>query len=174
MKIRSGFLAAVGALVCWSMGLNPARADQVLYDGVGFLQGTQSFTDTFTLSSPGNLTVSLANIGWPQQLSSLTLLLTSASGAVLGQETVPGNSVFSVDSQVFNAPAGNVTAQWFGTAQGSLNTGVYGLEIQFQPGSPVPLPTSIALLLSGLGFLVWQRRTRTDDGLADRRDVQAG
>jgi hypothetical protein len=98
----------------------------------------------------------------------------------LGQETVPGNSVFSVDTQIFNVSAGNITAQWFGTPQGSLNTGVYGLEIQFQPGSPVPLPTSIALLLSGLGLLIWQRRTRNEhshqgldhQGVGDGRDVQ--
>jgi hypothetical protein len=57
--------------------------------------------------------------------------------------------------------SGNVVAQWFGTAQGSLNAGVYALEIQFQPSSnPVPLPTSIALFLSGVGLLVWQRRSR--------------
>jgi hypothetical protein len=189
MKIRSGFLVLAGALACWSMGSNPARADQVLYSGVGFMQGTQTLTDSFTLSSPGTLTVSLANIGWPQPLSSLSLLLTSAGGTVLGQESAPGNAPFSVDSQMFNVQAGNITAQWFGTAQGSLSTGVYGLEIQFQPGAgtTVPLPTSIALLLSGLGLLIWQRRARSDEphhglghqrlghhqGLGNSRDVQA-
>jgi hypothetical protein len=38
------------------------------------------------------------------------------------------------------------------------------MEIQFSPTSPVPLPTSIALLLSGLALLLWQRRTREDAG----------
>ncbi len=182
MKIRGGFLVLMSALACGSIGSNHARAAQMVYDGVGFIQGTQTLTDSFTLASPGTLTVSLANIGWPQQLASLSLLLTSASGALLGQESVPGNSLFGVDTQTFNVQAGNITAQWFGTAQGELNSGVYGLEVQFQPdsGSPVPLPTSIALLMSGLGLLIWQRRTRNgafQQGLDHRglaaRDVPA-
>jgi hypothetical protein len=183
MKIRGGLLVLMGALACWSIGSNQARASQVIYDSVGFMQGSQTLTDSFTLASAGTLTVSLANIGWPQPLSGLTLLLTSASGGLLGQETLSGNLPFSVDTQNFNVSAGNITAQWFGTPQsGGFNTGVYGLEIQFQPGSsPVPLPTSIALLLSGLGLLIWQRRTRNEhsqqgldhQGLGDRRDIQA-
>jgi hypothetical protein len=93
MKIRGGLLVLMGALACWSMGSNQARASQVVYDGVGFMQGSQTLTDSFSVASSGTLTVSLANIGWPQPLSSLSLLLTSASGAVLGQESVPGTSV---------------------------------------------------------------------------------
>lgn len=183
MKIRSRFLVVAGAIACCSMSSNQARADQVLYSGVGILQGTQSFTDSFNLTSPGALTVSLANIALPSQLASLSLLLTSANGTLLGQETAPANGGFSVDSQTFNIiQPGNITAQWFGTAvPGGLNTGVYGLEIKFAAGSVVPLPTSVALLLSGLGLLVWQRRARNGEipqrlghqALEDGGDVQA-
>jgi MYXO-CTERM domain-containing protein len=51
-------------------------------------------------------------------------------------------------------------AHWFGNANGAFGLGVYGLNIAFQPtGTPVPLPTSLILLLSGLGMLWgWQRR----------------
>jgi LPXTG-motif cell wall-anchored protein len=69
----------------------------------------------------------------------------------------------------YKVAAGNVYTQWFGTAQGPLDAGVYSLEIQFSPsagGSQVPLPTSVGLLLSGLGLLVWQRRTRAGDSSA--------
>jgi hypothetical protein len=155
MKIHRGLLAAAGALALTSLGLRPAAASNVLYSGSGFLEGTQSFTDSFSVSSPGTLTVTLSDAGWPAKLSSLNLLVSSPSGA-LGPEMSAGTSTF-------NVLAGDVSAQWFGTAQGALDAGVYSLEIQFQPnagGNTVPLPTSIALLLSGIGLLIWQRKTR--------------
>jgi hypothetical protein len=159
MKFRSVFVAAACALAFWSVSINRAEASEVLYEGTGFMQGTQSFTDSFNLASPGTLTITLGNVGWPLPLASLNLLMSSASG-VLGPEMGAGVATFNVN-------AGNVFAQWFGTAQGPLNAGVYSLEIQFQPigGNPVPLPTSIALFLSGLGLLIWQRRTRQTGGV---------
>jgi hypothetical protein len=173
MTIRSAFLTVISALALGSMGATPTRAAQILYEGVGFMQGTQSFSDSFNVASSGTLTVTLGNVPWPTQLSSLNMLVSQTSGAS-GPQMGAGTSSFNVN-------AGNVFAQWFGTAQGPLNAGVYSLEIQFQPGagtsgSPVPLPTSIALLLSGLGLLMWQRRARDatiDQDLGHCRDTRA-
>jgi hypothetical protein len=162
-------MALVCALALWSIGSNSVQAGEVLYDGSGFLRGTQTFTDSFSVSTPGTLTVTLANIAFPELLANLNLIMTSPSG-LLGPEVGAGTSTFDVT-------AGNVTAQWFGSAQGPLNTGMYSMHIEFQAGSPVPLPTSIALLLSGLGLLVWQRRTRSDapghDFAGGPRDLKA-
>jgi autotransporter translocation and assembly factor TamB len=162
MKIwKNMSIGAAALLIGWSMGASRAGASEILYDGVGFLQGTQSFTDSFTLSSPGTMTVTLSNVAWPTQLASLDLLVSSPNGGALGPELDATNSTATA---TYNVAAGNVVAQWFGTAQGSLNAGVYAMEIQFQPTNPVPLPTSIGLFLSGIGLLIWQRKSRNAAG----------
>jgi hypothetical protein len=167
MKIWNMSIGALALVICGSMASTVAGASEILYDGVGFLQGSQSFTDSFSLSTPGTLSVTLANVAWPTQLASLDLLVSSPNGA-LGPEL---NATNSTASATYNVTSGNIVAQWFGTAQGSLNAGVYALEIQFTPSSnPVPLPTSIALFLSGIGLLIWQRRTRVTNGTVQSHD----
>jgi hypothetical protein len=133
--------------------IQTASASEVLYDGIGFLVGQQSFEDSFTVSGPGTLTVTLSDFAWPVALSSLDLVVGTSRG-LLGPEVGTGTSTFQVTA------GGNIFAQWFGTAQGPLDAGVYGLKVQWAPTATVPLPTSIALLLSGLALLVWQRRDR--------------
>jgi hypothetical protein len=133
--------------------IQTACASEVLYDSIGFLVGQQSFEDSFTVSGPGTLTVTLSDIAWPVALSSLDLVVGTSRG-LLGPEMGTGTSTFQVTA------GGNIFAQWFGTAQGPLDAGVYGLKVQWAPTATVPLPTSIALLLSGLALLAWQRRER--------------
>jgi hypothetical protein len=161
MKIRNLTRGAAALLACWSLGSTAAQASEILYEGVGFLQGTQSFTDSFSLSSPGSLTVTLSNVAWPTQLASLDMLVSQPSGA-LGPEL---DATSSTATATYNVTSGNVVAQWFGSAQGAMNAGVYALEIQFSPANTVPLPTSIAVFLSGLGLLLWQRKSRASGTL---------
>lgn len=150
MNIRH-LLSITICILCAALA-GRAGAAEVLYDGAGFLTGQQSFVQSFNITGPGTLTVSLTNVDWPQQLSSLNMVLSSTGGSLLGPEMGAGTDSFHVDS-------GLVYAQWFGTAQGPLDTGLYSLNVQFLPtATPVPLPASIALFLSGLGLLVWQRR----------------
>jgi len=162
-KYRSLVLCALAALTLSTVGSRPAKADEVLFDSAGFIEGTQSFDQSFDLTTPGTLTITLTNVAWPQQLASLNLLVSSTN-ATLGPQMGTGTESFAV------AP-GDVFAQWFGTAQGPLNTGVYSVKIAFVP-SPVPLPTSVALLLSGLGLLIWQRRMRSGGAEALRSGAE--
>jgi hypothetical protein len=138
--------AAVGLSILWVIAPNRSQADAVMYDGSGFLRGTQSFSESFNLVSAGTLTVTLSNIAWPEKLSSLNFVLSSANGK-MGSEMGTGTSTFTITS------GGEVFAQWFGTAQGPLDAGVFAINIQFSPaagGTPVPVPSSIVLLISGL------------------------
>jgi hypothetical protein len=145
------FLSIAACLLCATLA-GRTNASEVLYDGTGFLTGQESFVQSFNITGPGTLTVSLSNVNWPAQLANLDMVLSSTGGSLLGPEMGAGTDSFHVDS-------GMIFAQWFGTAQGPLNTGVYSLKVQFQTGAtPVPLPATILLLLSGLGLLAWQRR----------------
>jgi hypothetical protein len=154
MNIRS--LLSIGLCVIAALAASGrAGAAQVLYNGSGFVTGQQSFVQSFNITGPGTLTVSLTNVNWPEQLASLNLLVSSSSG-LMGPETGAGTDIFHLKG------GGTVFAQWFGNAQGPLDTGVYSMNIQFTPSyvNVVPLPASVALMISGLALLAWQRRQR--------------
>lgn len=153
MKLRNFVSAAalvIGALVWCS----PACTAEVMYDRTGFLSGQQSFVLPLDISSSGTLTITLSNIAWPESLASLNLVVGTANG-LIGPEMGAG-------TETFNVTGGRVFAQWFGTAQGPLDLGVYSLNVVFQPSgvTAVPLPASIALLASGMALLGLQRRRR--------------
>ena len=138
-------------LIGW-LAAGSASAGEVLYSGTGFMSGQQSFSDAFQVSGPGTLTVSLTNVAWPEQLASLNMVVSTTSG-LLGPEMGAGTQTFDIKN------AGMVYTDWFGTAQGPLDTGLYSMNIQFVPaGAAVPLPYSIALLASGFLLLLWPRR----------------
>ena len=158
MKVRNILCAGI-VLAAAIAEIGSAGAAQVLYNGTGFVRGQQSFVQSFNISGPGTLTVTLSNIAWPEQLASLNMVLGTARG-LMGPE-------MGVGTETFNVNSGRVFAQWFGVAQGPLDIGVYSMNIVFQPGgvTPVPLPASVALLASGLLLLGWQRRHRNESQL---------
>jgi len=149
---------ALGLTALLAGSMQAAEASQVLYDGVGFFQGSQSFEDTFSVSGPGTLSLTLTDFGWPMPLANLEMTVGTVQG-LLGPEVGAG-----VVSYQIGGPS-TISAQWFGTAVGPLDTGLVGLEVQWSPSSgsgatTVPLPTSVGLLLSGLTLLAWRKTTR--------------
>jgi hypothetical protein len=152
------FLTA--ALLCVALArVDTVRADTVMYDSVGFIQGNQSFVDTLNITTPGTLTITLSDVPWLDAISNLSLFLTSASGTF--------GPAMNGGSESLKVGAGTFYAHWFGEADGQFQLGVYSLKISFQPDvSPVPLPASAILLLSGLLVMVGGRRCRKLPGRA--------
>jgi hypothetical protein len=144
MQLRY-FLAAAAMLVA---GLGPsAHADTVLYGDAGFIDGSQSFVQPLDITQSGTLTISLSNVPWLDTISDLSFFVTTASKAVGGWETGGSESV--------QVGPGTVYAHWFGDADGKYGVGAFSVKITFQPGvvSAVPLPGSLALLLSAFGLV---------------------
>jgi len=137
-------------LICFAlmgMGISPLRSvlADTLYDSSGFIQGQQSFVQSFDITTPGTLTVSLSDIPWLDTISNLNFFVTSATGTIGSYE---GQGTESI-----NVGPGVIFAHWFGDANGTFGVGAYGIKIQFQPSTPVPLPPSLLLSLSGLLIL---------------------
>ena len=136
-----------------------AQADTILLAQTTLVVGTESTVDSFTAPGAGTVTVSLENIQWPQQLSSLSFSATSASQVLWGT----GGSSLNSGGGTFNvSSAGTYFAHIMATASGNLNIGLYSLLMTFSPStSPVPLPSSGWMLLTGmfiLAGLAWSAR----------------
>ena len=60
MKIRRFLPASVLMLAAWASGAGVARADTLLYDGISVISGAQSSVQSFNVTAPGTLTVTLS------------------------------------------------------------------------------------------------------------------
>lgn len=152
MKFRQ-ILSALGLLLAaWMAPVQAAHADMVVFDSMSLFQGQQAFTETFSVTTPGTLNVTVSDIPWLDSVADLSFFLSSPKGVVGPTMNGGGNELISI------AP-GTYTASWFGNAQGAYDLGVVGVNIDFHPnGTPVGLPASVFLMLSGLGLLfAWPR-----------------
>jgi hypothetical protein len=145
-------LGAVAVLACL-LHSPPGSADTVLINETTLVSGTDSSVEAFTIPTAGTITVQLSNIAWPQALSSLSFVASSASNVLMAWQGA-GTETFEV-----SAP-GTYYAHVTGTAGGLLDLGLYSLTVSFRSAvAPVPLPSSQALLLwalvmsLGLGWL---------------------
>jgi hypothetical protein len=151
MKIRSSIPALIALLAAGALPAGVARASSVLYDSISVISGQQSTVQSFNVSTPGTLTVTLSTLPWLDPVTGLNAFLTTASGMV--------GTAFTGGTETFDVTAGTYYAHWFGTANGTYNLGVVGMEITFQPSdvTAVPLPASLVSMLSAIGLLVgWQ------------------
>jgi len=137
---------AVAMVAAWMIGLGVAHADTVLLNEAGFIKGQQSFVQSFDITTPGTLTITLTDIPWLDTLSGLSGFVSSSSGVMGG--------MFTDGKEIMNVNPGMLYAHWFGDANGAYGVGVYGIKVSFQPnGTVVPLPGTLVLLLSALALL---------------------
>lgn len=128
----------------WLLGQGIAHADTVLYNEAGFIQGQESYVQSFDITSPGTLTVTLTNIPWLDTISNLSGFLSNSRGEIGG--------LFSDGGESVKVSPGMVYAHWFGDALGPYGAGVFGIKVTFEPAGQtvVPVPGTVVLLLSGL------------------------
>jgi hypothetical protein len=132
-----------------------------LMDSVGFIKGKQIFSESFDVTIPGTLTVTLSDVPWLDVVQGLNCFLTAPGGGFLG-------GAQNGNSESVPVMPGTLYVNWYGQANGALSLGAYGIKVEFQPAAlPTPLPPAAVLMLSGLaglaglvGLVGWRRRPR--------------
>lgn len=150
VKYRTSLATTIAIIAAWLLPLSTAHADTVLYDSAGFIQGQQSFVESFDIPSAETLTISLSQVPWLDTIGDLNCFVSTASGVV--------GTPMGTGTESMNVGPGMIYVHWFGEANGQYGLGVYGIKIE-SGITPVGLPGTLVLLLSGLGVLFgWQRR----------------
>jgi hypothetical protein len=159
LKTLGALFVAAAAISGFCSG--NARAETVIYNSASLIQGEGAFTDTFQVTTPGTLTLTLTNIPWLDTVSNLNAFVSTSSGMLKG--------LAGTGSETMELGPGTYYAHWFGDAQGTFNEGVLGVNIEFQPSvTTVPLPAAWLLLLCGLGMLAGWPRLPSAAGAASR------
>jgi hypothetical protein len=120
------------------------------------ITGTDSIVLPFVISGGmpgGTVSVTLSDLGWPGAMSALSFA-ASTSTSLLAQLAAPGSLTFDIGG------SGTYFATVFGVADPNFGSGLYSLNLSY---SPVPLPASALLLLSGLAML--RRKTNRNERL---------
>jgi hypothetical protein len=112
------------------------------------VNGTDQSVASFTVTTAEPITVELSNIPWPEALSSLSFMLSSADQVISSWSTQTSTV------ETYQLTPGTYYAHISGTATGSMDLGLYSLSIGTQPVAPVPLPPGAELLAAGLLLLM--------------------
>lgn len=144
-----------------ALALSNGHEAELDRNGTVLMSATRSFQDitvvrrssfqvtNFLAPSAGQVTVAVTDIRWRSLLAQLATSVTSG-GRTIGSLNGSGNLIFSVQAgQRF------AVAIFAAAASSASNLGLYKLGVSFQPlaTSPVPLPATGWLLLSGLAAL---------------------
>jgi hypothetical protein len=151
VSVRGAATPAVAVLAAFGLSQAlPANADPFLPgSGVTLVSGSSSQTVPFQITSAGTLTVTLDNLPLGQRLDSLSFMMSTATTPMQSSWTPVANT----DTESFKVGPGTYFAHIMGDAGGSLDLGIYGLYVSFQP-TVVPLPASGWMLLTGVFVMI--------------------
>lgn len=121
--------------------------EEVVFENVEFIEGTQGLVSAFEIAAPGNYIARLTDFEFPTAFDELALTVVTSS-ASFGSVSGSGEFAFEV-----TAP-GQFFAVVFGVAGGLGQLGLFGVEIV----QVVPLPAPLVLFMSALATLAVQRR----------------
>jgi len=141
------------------------QASTVLVSDTTLVTGSESQVFSFNAPGPGTVSVQLTNLDWPQALSSLSFVATTANN-VLSSWSNSASAPGPQDLTFQIRGPGTYFADVMATAGGPLDLGLYSLSLSFTPAGSavVPVPSSGGLLLVGsaalIGLLRWARAKR--------------
>ncbi|MGO9852381.1 MAG: VPLPA-CTERM sorting domain-containing protein [Steroidobacteraceae bacterium] len=150
-------MLGLATLLFYALLATVAQASTVLIADTTLVSGSDSAVYSFEAPGPGTVSVQLTNLDWPQALSSLSFVATTANHVMSSWSDPGGSGAYTLSFQVGGSGAyfADVTA----VAGGLLDLGVYSFSLDFTPAiGPVPVPASGWLLLAGLLALIGLRR----------------
>lgn len=144
---RGSFTRLAPALLAVAGLWSTAGHAEMLFANSTLVSGSQTLVSSFEAPGKGTITIDLADLVWPDKLSSLSFAAATTS-AVLGRMSGAGEMSFDVGSSGWYSAIVSATA----APDGLFGMGMYSLRVDFAPA--VPLPPSALLLLSGLAGIV--------------------
>jgi hypothetical protein len=141
-------LGLLAPLVLIGLAAAPHARANILLAQTTLVNGTESTVDSFTTPGAGSVTVSLQSLNWPTALGALSFSATSANQVLASWS---GTGAITGEVTTFDVAAGGTYfAHIMAAASGTLDLGLYSLEMSFTPTSSVPLLPSDWMLLTGV------------------------
>lgn len=133
----------------FSIAVFQAQASSVVYEDFAYVSGNTAKSTQFEVATPGLYKADLVDFEFPEPFDVLALGIT--------QNNVPLGIGFGSGSFTFNVSAPGTLFAHLAAVPGMAGEGLYGLQIV-----PIPLPSAIWLLLSGVaGIVTLSRFNRT-------------